>query len=132
MESKADYDLYCHYVAGLVGIGLSQLFAHSRLEGTNLIEQALFLRRRFRVVSFILFRESKSKHMIASITHAFVYTDESFFRMESISNNMGLFLQRTNIIRDYLDDINHQRVFWPKEVWYVVMCSHCLWGVCML
>lgn len=21
-----DYDLYCHYVAGLVGIGLSQLF----------------------------------------------------------------------------------------------------------
>lgn len=22
----ADYDLYCHYVAGLVGIGLSQLF----------------------------------------------------------------------------------------------------------
>jgi phytoene/squalene synthetase len=24
-----DYDLYCHYVAGLVGIGLSQLFASS-------------------------------------------------------------------------------------------------------
>jgi farnesyl-diphosphate farnesyltransferase len=26
VESVEDYDLYCHYVAGLVGIGLSQLF----------------------------------------------------------------------------------------------------------
>lgn len=26
VETIADYDLYCHYVAGLVGIGLSQLF----------------------------------------------------------------------------------------------------------
>ena len=25
VESKADYDLYCHYVAGLVGIGLSNM-----------------------------------------------------------------------------------------------------------
>ena len=25
----ADYNLYCHYVAGLVGIGLSHLFASS-------------------------------------------------------------------------------------------------------
>ena len=29
VESIADYNLYCHYVAGLVGIGLSQLFASS-------------------------------------------------------------------------------------------------------
>lgn len=27
--SVKDYDLYCHYVAGLVGVGLSQLFASS-------------------------------------------------------------------------------------------------------
>jgi hypothetical protein len=26
VETVEDYDLYCHYVAGLVGIGLSQLF----------------------------------------------------------------------------------------------------------
>jgi phytoene/squalene synthetase len=26
VETVADYDLYCHYVAGLVGVGLSQLF----------------------------------------------------------------------------------------------------------
>jgi hypothetical protein len=25
-ETREQYDLYCHYVAGLVGIGLSQLF----------------------------------------------------------------------------------------------------------
>ncbi len=24
VESVADYELYCHYVAGLVGVGLSQ------------------------------------------------------------------------------------------------------------
>ena len=29
-------DLYCHYVAGLVGIGLSELFAASGLEGKNI------------------------------------------------------------------------------------------------
>lgn len=26
VKTVADYDKYCHYVAGLVGIGLSQLF----------------------------------------------------------------------------------------------------------
>ncbi|KAK9915479.1 hypothetical protein WJX75_009807 [Coccomyxa subellipsoidea] len=73
-----DYDLYCHYVAGLVGIGLSQLFASSKLES------------------------------------------EEFAEMEDLANHMGLFLQKTNIIRDYLEDINEEpapRMFWPKEVW---------------
>jgi farnesyl-diphosphate farnesyltransferase len=31
--SKSDWDLYCHYVAGLVGIGLCRMFAASGLEG---------------------------------------------------------------------------------------------------
>ncbi len=31
VESVADYDKYCHYVAGLVGIGLSQLFGQQGL-----------------------------------------------------------------------------------------------------
>jgi hypothetical protein len=30
---------------------------------------------------------------------------------------MGLFLQKTNIIRDYREDLDDKRRFWPKEVW---------------
>ena len=54
-------------MAGLVGIGLSQLFGTARLESPE------------------------------------------FADMEDLSNHMGLFLQKTNIIRDYLEDIT--------EVW---------------
>eukprot|EP01007_Sphenomonas_quadrangularis_P001122 NODE_201_length_1831_cov_456.847924_g151_i0.p1 GENE.NODE_201_length_1831_cov_456.847924_g151_i0~~NODE_201_length_1831_cov_456.847924_g151_i0.p1 ORF type:complete len:415 (+),score=62.40 NODE_201_length_1831_cov_456.847924_g151_i0:203-1447(+) len=77
VENTADYDLYCHYVAGLVGIGLSQLWESSSLEAT------------------------------------------SAFRSEPHSNHMGLFLQKTNITRDYLEDISEEppRIFWPKEIW---------------
>jgi farnesyl-diphosphate farnesyltransferase len=70
-----DYDLYCHYVAGLVGIGLSDLFSASGLEDPEL----------------------KNRH--------------------DLSNSMGLFLQKTNIIRDYHEDLFSDRTFWPKEVW---------------
>ncbi|KAI8477155.1 MAG: farnesyl-diphosphate farnesyltransferase [Monoraphidium minutum] len=78
VESVAQYDLYCHYVAGLVGIGLSQLFASSGLES------------------------------------------DYFSKHEALSNHMGLFLQKANIIRDYLEDIMEEpapRMFWPREVW---------------
>ncbi|TYH85896.1 hypothetical protein ES332_D01G004600v1 [Gossypium tomentosum] len=61
VETVDDYDEYCHYVAGLVGLGLSKLF------------------------------------------HAYGSED---LAPESLSNSMGLFLQKTNIIRDYLEDIN--------------------------
>lgn len=30
---------------------------------------------------------------------------------------MGLFLQKTNIIRDYLEDYVDGRAFWPQDVW---------------
>lgn len=72
-----DYDLYCHYVAGLVGIGLSQIWAASELES------------------------------------------QWFATAEEESNQMGLFLQKTNITRDYLDDIDQvpPRKFWPKDIW---------------
>jgi hypothetical protein len=30
---------------------------------------------------------------------------------------MGLFLQKTNIIRDYLEDLVDGRAFWPREIW---------------
>jgi farnesyl-diphosphate farnesyltransferase len=77
VQTKADYDLYCHYVAGLVGHGLTRLFASSGME---------------------------SPHLADDLT---------------ISNHMGLFLQKTNIIRDYLEDIseNPPRIFWPREIW---------------
>ncbi|KAG5624906.1 hypothetical protein H5410_010124 [Solanum commersonii] len=75
VETTDDYDEYCHYVAGLVGLGLSKLFHASGTED------------------------------LAS---------------DSLSNSMGLFLQKTNIIRDYLEDINEVpkcRMFWPHEIW---------------
>jgi len=71
-----DWDLYCHYVAGLVGVGLSNLFAASGLEDANYFRNA-----------------------------------------DRISNSMGLCLQKTNIIRDYREDIDQERMFWPKVVW---------------
>ncbi|KAB2603221.1 squalene synthase-like [Pyrus ussuriensis x Pyrus communis] len=75
VETIDDYDEYCHYVAGLVGLGLSKLF------------------------------HASGKEDLAS---------------DSLSNSMGLFLQKTNIIRDYLEDINEipkSRMFWPREIW---------------
>jgi len=78
VKTVKEYNLYCHYVAGLVGVGLSQLFFSSGLES------------------------------------------KSSYKNEDLSNNMGLFLQKTNIIRDYLEDINEEpapRMFWPKEIW---------------
>ncbi|CAL9692402.1 unnamed protein product [Knipowitschia caucasica] len=73
--SMKEWDQYCHYVAGLVGIGLSQLFSASQLEDLEVGQD----------------------------------TD--------LANSMGLFLQKTNIIRDYLEDTRDGRAFWPKEAW---------------
>ncbi|CAF3434193.1 unnamed protein product [Rotaria socialis] len=75
IETLTSYNLYCHYVAGLVGHGLSALFVNSGLEDTDLCVH---------------------KHL---------------------SNSMGLFLQKTNIIRDYLEDLKAGRTWWPKEIW---------------
>ena len=71
----ADYDLYCHFVAGLVGEGLSRLFGSSGIERRWLCDQL------------------------------------------SLSNHMGLFLQKTNIIRDYAEDCRDGRFFWPAEAY---------------
>lgn len=50
--------------------------------------------------------------------------DRKFLEVDDLSNSMGLFLQKTNIIRDYLEDINEKRIFWPRAVWYVThRCS---------
>ena len=37
VDSIEDYELYCHYVAGLVGLGLSRLFHVSGLEGDRFL-----------------------------------------------------------------------------------------------
>ncbi len=39
---------------------------------------------------------------------------------ERLANSMGLFLQKTNIIHDYLEDVVQGREFWPKEVSYCI------------
>ena len=75
LEKVEDWDLYCHYVAGLVGEGLSRLLAASGKEQPWLADQL------------------------------------------ELSNSMGLFLQKTNIIRDYREDMEQRRYFWPKEIW---------------
>lgn len=70
-----DLDKYCHYVAGLVGEGLSRLWANSGLE------------------------------------------NKKYGELMELSNSMGLFLQKTNIIRDYREDLDDGRTFWPKCIW---------------
>ncbi|ORX57865.1 farnesyl-diphosphate farnesyltransferase [Piromyces finnis] len=70
-----NYYLYTYYVAGLVGIGLSEIFAASGLE------------------------------------------DPSIAKKTDLSDSMGRFLQKTNIIRDFLEDYEDGRQFWPDEAW---------------
>ena len=75
LGSLEDLDLYCHYVAGLVGEGLSRLFSASGKEYPWLGDQL------------------------------------------ALSNAMGLLLQKTNILRDFREDVNDGRLFWPREIW---------------
>ncbi|CAM9097039.1 unnamed protein product [Hapterophycus canaliculatus] len=73
--STEEYDKYCHYVAGLVGDGLTRLFTATGIEGQELL------------------------------------------LAPELANSMGMFLQKTNIIRDYLEDYVDGRAFWPQDVW---------------
>jgi farnesyl-diphosphate farnesyltransferase len=74
LATLEEYDLYCHYVAGLVGIGLSEIFTKSGNEIKDLSQ----------------------------------YKD--------LSNSMGLFLQKTNIIRDVKEDMDESRFWWPTNI----------------
>lgn len=71
-----DFDLYCHYVAGLVGEGLSDLMVLAKF--------------------------------VDPVVQAENYR---------LSESMGLFLQKTNIIRDYYEDLQDGRSFYPREIW---------------
>ncbi|GJW23740.1 squalene synthase [Tanacetum coccineum] len=75
VETINNYDEYCHYAAGLVGIGLSKLL------------------------------------------HA---SGKEISLPDPISNSIGLFLQKANIIRDFHKDINEvpkPLIFWPRKIW---------------
>lgn len=74
LQTIEEYDLYCHYVAGLVGIGLSEIF-------------------------------TKSGNEIKDLSH---YND--------LSDAMGIFLQKTNIIRDVKEDLDESRIWWPINI----------------
>ncbi|KAI1772587.1 farnesyl-diphosphate farnesyltransferase [Hypoxylon cercidicola] len=75
VETVAQYEEYCHYVAGLVGEGLTHIFVRGNTANPALLD-----------------------------------------RME-LTESMGQFLQKTNIIRDVHEDFKDKRRFWPKEVW---------------
>lgn len=75
VDTIKDYDLYCHYVAGLVGEGLTRLFVESKFGNQALMDRP------------------------------------------NLHESMGLFLQKTNIIRDVKEDTDDKRKFWPKEIW---------------
>lgn len=70
-----DYELYCHYVAGLVGEGLSRLFVESKLANPVLLDRP------------------------------------------HLTESMGQFLQKLNIIRDIKEDFDEGKKWWPKEIW---------------
>jgi len=75
VNTVKDYELYCHYVAGLVGDGLTRLFVESGLANPALLKRP------------------------------------------ELTESMGQFLQKTNIIRDIREDFDDKRRFWPKEIW---------------
>ncbi len=75
VDSIANYDLYCHHVAGIVGEGLSRLFVASGKERDFIKDQL------------------------------------------TLSNHMALLLQKTNILRDFREDVDEGRGFWPKAIW---------------
>lgn len=75
INTIADYELYCHYVAGLVGEGLTRLFVEAQLANPQLMKRP------------------------------------------QLTESMGQFLQKTNIIRDIHEDWVDGRRFWPKDIW---------------
>ena len=50
--------------------------------------------------------------------------DDSVLYIETI--NMGIFLQKTNIIRDFREDLDVNRIYWPQQIYskYVKFPNH--------
>lgn len=75
IETMTDYNEYCYYVAGVLGVGLSKLFQSNFF--LNVVNEDV----------------------------------------EKLAISTGIFLQKTNIIRDIFEDITEERIFYPNEVW---------------
>ena len=75
VNTVEEYELYCHYVAGLVGEGLTRFF----------VERG--------------------------------FANPALGKRLELTESMGQFLQKTNIIRDVREDFDEKRRFWPKEIW---------------
>ena len=76
IDTLKDLNEYCYYVAGTVGMYLTNLV---RLKGSNI-------------------------------------TDGAFENLEQNAVSFGLFLQKLNIIRDYVEDkAEKKRSFWPQS-----------------
>lgn len=150
-----DYDLYCHYVAGLVGIGLSQLFgeqddlgtrqqlqscmhfslcaaaqiawlvldsvqAAGMVHATNLGSAVHYICLLHTLVPYgSITRQCSVPKLCIGIGSVTCYDllhdavllllpatsgleSASYACADTLANHMGLFLQKTNIIRDYL------------------------------
>jgi farnesyl-diphosphate farnesyltransferase len=89
---KAAYDRYCHMVAGLVGEGLTRIFVSRGFENESLSGQG-------------------------ELVWPFCADPAKTPSTLGLANSMGLFLQKANIIRDYLEDYVDGRAFWPQSVW---------------
>lgn len=74
VKTIEEFDLYCFYVAGLVGEGLTRLFVEGEFGNPALLKRP------------------------------------------RLHKSMGLFLQKTNIIRDIREDSDDGRRFWPEEI----------------
>jgi len=94
-KTAAEYDRYCHFVAGLVGEGLTRIFVARGMEGPALAGQGMHV-----------WPFCKGASEVADGVSTL-----------GLSNSMGLFLQKCNIIRDYFEDYVDDRAFWPREVW---------------
>ena len=76
INTQDDLNEYCYYVAGTVGLFLTNIL---KLKGSNI-------------------------------------TPEKFSRLKGNAVNFGLFLQKLNIIRDYMEDNDSKkRSFWPQK-----------------
>lgn len=75
VQTIEEYERYCHYVAGLVGEGLTRLFLAAGVANPKLADRP------------------------------------------SLTEAMGQFLQKTNIIRDIREDWRDGRRWYPKEIW---------------
>ncbi len=88
IENMEEYNEYCYHVAGLVGKGIGRLFDIHEYAPSD------FLRK-------------ITDPKLVEATHG----------RGGIEMSMGLFLQKTNIIRDYKEDLDEGIRWYPRDIW---------------